>query len=247
MDRQTPVIEVEDLSFSYDGGGPVLEDVSLEVSELDFASVIGPNGGGKTTLLKLILGLLHPSSGRIRVFGTTPARARPRIGYMPQFAAIDPKFPMRVLDVVLMGRLGPGLRFGSFSRSDREAASDTLGQVGLDGLQRQSFSELSGGQRQRVLLARALVSDPDLLLLDEPVAGLDQRVEQDFFQLLRELNRSKTLLLVSHDLGFVSAFVKTVICVHRKVDVHPMSELDGAMIQELYGGEVRLVHHDHSV
>jgi zinc transport system ATP-binding protein len=247
MDRPTPVIEVEDLSFSYDSGGLVLEEVTLGVTELDFASVIGPNGGGKTTLLKLILGLLQPNSGRIRVFGTTPAKARPRIGYMPQFAAIDPKFPMRVLDVVLMGRLGPGLRIGSFSRSDREAASDTLGQVGLDGLERQSFSELSGGQRQRVLLARALVSDPDLLLLDEPVAGLDQKVEQDFFQLLRELNRSKTLLLVSHDLGFVSAFVKTVVCVHRKVDVHPMSELDGAMIQELYGGEVRLVHHDHPV
>jgi zinc transport system ATP-binding protein len=247
MDGPKPVIEVEELDFRYDGGPTVLESVNLSVSELDFASVIGPNGGGKTTLLKLILGLLQPSSGSIRVLGTTPVRARPRIGYMPQFAAADPKFPVRVLDVVLMGRLGPGLRFGPFSAQDRDAAIDTLDRAGLGGMERQSFSSLSGGQRQRVLLARALVSDPDLLLLDEPAAGLDQKVEQDFFQLLRELNQSKTLLLVSHDLGFVSSFVKTVVCVHRRVDVHPMSELDGAMIKELYGGEVRLVHHDHSV
>jgi zinc transport system ATP-binding protein len=242
-----PVIEIDGLSFRFDSGGLVLENVALEIDALDFASVIGPNGGGKTTLLKLILGLLQPTTGQIRVLGTSPVRARPRIGYMPQFAAMDPRFPVQVLDVVLMGRLGPGLRFGSFSRRDRNAALDTIHRVGLSGLERQPFSDLSGGQRQRVLLARALVSDPELLLLDEPAAGLDQKVEQDFFQLLRDLNRTKTLLLVSHDLGFVASFVKTVVCVHRTVDVHPMSSLDGAMIQELYGGEVRLVHHDHSL
>jgi zinc transport system ATP-binding protein len=245
---ETPrsVIEIEGLTYRYDGGASVLEGVTLTVPELEFVSVIGPNGGGKTTLLKLILGLLQPTSGRIQVLGTTPLRARPRIGYMPQFAAMDPRFPVRVLDVVLMGRLGPGNRIGSFSRRDREAAGDAIAMVGLTGLDRRPFSALSGGQRQRVLLARALASDPDLLLLDEPAAGLDQKVEQDFFEVLRELSRSKTLMLVSHDLGFVSSFVQTVVCVHRTVDVHPMSELDGAMIQELYGGEVRLVHHDHS-
>ncbi len=247
MSASRPVIEIEDLSFSFDAGPPVLEGVTLAISKLDFASVIGPNGGGKTTLLKLILGLLQPGSGRIRVLGTSPLRARHRIGYMPQFAAMDPRFPVEVLDVVLMGRLGPDRRIGPFSRPDREAAVRTLGEVGLAGLERRPFSDLSGGQRQRVLLARALVSDPELLLLDEPAAGLDQKVEQDFFELLRELNRTTTLLLVSHDLGFVSAFVKTVVCVHRTVDVHPMSSLDGAMIQELYGGNVRLVHHDRSV
>jgi zinc transport system ATP-binding protein len=246
VSTSAPVIEIDGLSFGYESGGPVLDGVQLEIEELDFASVIGPNGGGKTTLLKLVLGLLQPTTGRIRVLGTTPVRARPRIGYMPQFAAMDPKFPVHVLDVVLMGRLGPGLRFGSFNRSDRNAARDTIERVGLAGLERKPFSALSGGQRQRVLLARALVSDPELILLDEPAAGLDQKVEQDFFQLLCDLNRTKTLLLVSHDLGFVASFVKTVVCVHRTVDVHPMSSLDGAMIQELYGGEVRLVHHDHS-
>jgi zinc transport system ATP-binding protein len=165
---------------------------------------------------------------------------------MPQFATTDPKFPVRVIDVVLMGRLGPGRRLGPFSRQDRTAVDEAMERVGVVGLSRQSFSALSGGQRQRVLLARALASDPELLLLDEPAAGLDQKVEQNFFELLGELNREKTLLLVSHDLGFVRSFVKTVVCVHRRVDVHPTSELDGTAIQDLYGGDVRLVHHEHS-
>jgi zinc transport system ATP-binding protein len=245
MTDEKPAIAIRDLSFSYGTGPPVLESVTVSVERLDFACIIGPNGGGKTTLLKLVLGLLQPSSGQIEVFGDPPLRSRPRIGYMPQFASMDPRFPVQLLDVVLMGRLGPGLRVGSFSRRDRSAAAEAIELVGLEGLERQPFSALSGGQRQRVLLARALASDPDLLLLDEPAAGLDQKVERDFFELLRELNRSKTVVLVSHDLGFVSSFVRTVICVHRRVDVHPTSALDGATIQELYGGEVRLVHHDH--
>jgi zinc transport system ATP-binding protein len=244
---RSPVIEVRDLSFRYRGQHPVLDSVSLTIDELDFASIIGPNGGGKTTLIKLLLGLIEPDQGSIRVLGTTPERARPRVGYLAQHAEIDPGFPIRVLDVVLMGRLDPGHRFGRFSRADRMAGSEVLEQVGLAGFEKLALAELSGGQRQRVLLARALASDPDLLLLDEPSAGLDIKVEQDFFDLLGELNRSKTLVLVSHDLGFVSSFVKTVVCVHRTVDVHPTSELDGTAIQELYGGEVRLVHHEHSL
>ncbi len=241
----SPVIEMRGLDFSYDGRNNVLEDVSLAVSELDFASVIGPNGGGKTTLLKIVLGLLQATAGTVRVLGTSPRRARPRIGYMPQYATLDPSFPVEVGEVVLMGRLGPTLPVGRFSRTDREAAESALERVGLAGLGRRPFAEVSGGQRQRVLLARALASDPELLLLDEPASGLDQKVEQDFFELLRELNRSKTLLLVSHDLGFVQSFVRSVICVHRTVDVHPTASLDGTTISELYGGEVRAVRHDH--
>jgi len=245
MPDAVAAIQLDRLSFAYGEGPPVLEDVTLAVQPLDFACIIGPNGGGKTTLLRLVLGLLEATSGTVRVFGSTPRRARPRIGYMPQFAAMDPQFPIQVLDVVLMGRLGPRRRIGRYSTGDRHAARESLGRVGLGGLERQPFSSLSGGQRQRVLLARALTSDPDLLLLDEPAAGLDHKVEQDFFTLLGELNKEKTLVLVSHDLGFVASFVKTVICVHRSVDVHPTSELDGSMIHDLYGGEVRLVHHEH--
>jgi zinc transport system ATP-binding protein len=164
---------------------------------------------------------------------------------MPQFATMDPTFPVRVIDVVLMGRLGPSRWAGPYRRADRQAAELVLDEVGLAGLERRPFSDLSGGQRQRVLLARALASDPELLLLDEPASGLDQKVEKDFFELLRELNRTKTLVLVSHDLGFVQSFVKSVICVHRKVDLHPTASLDGTTIHELYGGEVRAVRHDH--
>ena len=242
-----PVITIEGLDFRFEGGPRVLEDVSLEVVAGDFASVIGPNGGGKTTLVKLIVGLLTPSKGRIRVFGLPPSKASPRIGYMPQHAMMDPRFPVRATDVVLMGRLGTGRRIGRYSREDRAATASALAKVGLEADGLRPFSALSGGQRQRVLLARALVTDPDLLLLDEPAAGLDYKIEQDFFELLQELNRYLTIVLVTHDLGFVSGFVKTVICVHRHVDIHPTSELDGRTISDIYGGDVRMVRHNHRI
>jgi len=239
------VIEIENVDFRFNGGPRVLEDVSLSVAEGDFASIIGPNGGGKTTLIKIILGLLTPTRGSVEVFGTTPLKARPRIGYMPQHAMMDPRFPVRALDVVMMGRLGRGFTFPSYSAEDRLAAESALARVGLREAGTRPFSDLSGGQRQRVLLARALVTEPEMLLLDEPAAGLDQKVEQDFFDLLQDLNRRLTVVLVSHDLGFVSGFVRTVICVHRRVDVHPTAELDGRRISEIYGGDVRMVHHHH--
>jgi zinc transport system ATP-binding protein len=163
---------------------------------------------------------------------------------MPQLAAMDPSFPVRVIDVVLMGRLGVGAGLGRLGLGDRRAAARALDRVGLGGLERRPFSALSGGQRQRVLLARAIASDPELVLLDEPAANLDQKVEQAFFELLVELNQVSTVVLVSHDLGFVRSFVRTVVCVHRRVHVHPTSALDGEAINQLYDGEVRLVHHD---
>ncbi|MCD4749160.1 MAG: ABC transporter ATP-binding protein [Thermoanaerobaculales bacterium] len=244
MTHAAPVIEVEELSFSYDGHHPTLENVNFTLAAGDFASIIGPNGGGKTTLLKLILGMLKPRSGRVRVFGESPDRVLSRIGTMPQHTVIDSQFPIRVIDVVLMGCLRPGRKLGAFSRADRQAARDALERVGLLGLEHRAYSALSGGQRQRVLLARAIAPNPDLLMLDEPEAGLDRKIEQDFFDLLEELNRDTTVVLVSHDLGFVASFVRTVICVHTTVDVHPTSHLDGTMIQDLYGGEVQVVHHD---
>ena len=240
-----PVIELEGVSFAFDNRQPVLSGVTLAVAPLSFACMIGPNGGGKTTLLKLILGLLEPTAGRIRVLGTSPQRARHRIGYMSQHATLDRAFPVRVLDVVLMGRLGPRRAAGPFDRADVAAARSTLERVGLADFERRPFADLSGGQRQRVLLARALTSGPELLLLDEPASGLDQKVERDFFDLLQELNRTTTVVLVSHDLGFVQSFVRSVICVHGTVDVHPTNQLDGTTIRELYSGEVRVVRHDH--
>jgi zinc transport system ATP-binding protein len=241
----SPVLEIEGLDFAYERGRPVLENVSLALEAGDFASIVGPNGGGKTTLVKLILGLLKPNRGSIRVLGSSPERARPAIGYLPQYASVDLGFPISVLDVVLMGRLKPRRWLGPYTSEDRARALEAMRVVGLEGFGGRGFGALSGGERQRVLVARALVGQPHMLLLDEPASGLDQRVEQEFFDLLVELNRRITVVLVSHDLGFVSAFVRTVICVKRKVEVHPTSAINGRIISDIYGGEVRMVRHDH--
>jgi len=239
-----PVIQLQDVSFSYDGV-PVLEDVNLTVTDGDFVSIVGPNGGGKTTLLKIILGLVRPSRGNVRVFGLPPVKARSRIGYMAQQSTFDFLFPVNVLDVVLMGRLGHGAGLGFYSREDRRAALQALDRMEMEPLQNRPFSRLSGGQRQRVLLARALASEPELLLLDEPTANVDAAIETELFEILDMLNRHMTIMLVTHDLGFVSAYVRSVICVNRRLAVHPTSSITGEMIHELYGGNVQMVRHDH--
>ncbi len=238
-----PAVELSGVTFAYDGV-PVLEEADLQVSPGEFACVVGPNGGGKTTLMKLILGTLHPQRGTVRVLGQSPRSVRQRIGYMPQGSQHDPKFPVTVMDVVLMGRLGPRL-MGPYSRADRHAARDALSQVDLLDLRSRPLADLSGGQRQRVLIARALCGDPELLLLDEPMAGVDTPAEERLLRLLQDLNRRLTILMVSHDLGFVSKIVERVICVNRRIRVHPTQELTGDHIRELYGTELRMVHHDH--
>jgi len=240
----SPVIEFADVACTYDGP-PVLEDVTLSVQERDFVCIVGPNGGGKTTLLKLMLGVVRPTRGRVTVFGGAPEAARPRVGYVPQQSQFDLQFPVRVVDVVLTGRLGRGRWFGFYHRSDKEAAAKALHQVDLDELSYRPFAALSGGQRQRVLIARALAAEPDLLLLDEPTASVDIAVEEEIYTVLRELNQRLTIVLVTHDLGFVSTFVKSVVCVNRRVTVHPTSEVTGAIISEIYGRDLKLVRHDH--
>jgi len=242
-DPGAPVIELRRLSYSM-GGQSVLEDVNLTVPDRDFLCIVGPNAGGKTTLLKLILGLLRPCGGSVRVFGGAPARSRYRIGYMPQHASLDPLFPVTVQDVVLMGRLTGSSRFGPYRRRDREEALRALEVLKLEGVAHRPFSELSGGQRQRVLIARALVSSPDLLLLDEPTANVDAVLESELFELLNRLNERMTIALVTHDLGFVSRYVKRVACVNRRVAVHRTSEITGEMIHDIYGSDVRMVRHD---
>ena len=239
-----PVIEMEGVSFSYDGI-PAVEQASLEVRGREFVCIVGPNGGGKTTLLRLILGLARPQKGQVRVFGGRPEAARSRLGYMPQGAHLDPKFPVRVLDVVLTGCLGPGRLLGPYRRADHEAARRVLREVGLEDLGDRPFSELSGGQRQRALIARALVANPDLLLLDEPTANVDPLGEQQLYDLFHSLNQRLTIVLATHDLSFVTSQVEKVICVNRRVLVHPTDQLTGEIIREVYGEEVRLVRHDH--
>ena len=238
------VVIVSDVSFSYDGV-PVLEDVRFTIPRNAFISIVGPNGGGKTTLLKLMLGLLKPTRGSLEVLGTSPARARTRVGYMPQHAQLDPQFPVSVLDVVLMGRMGKGKGWGPYSRQDRAVALDSLRKLEAEDLKDRPFMALSGGQRQRVLIARALACEPEMLFLDEPTANVDPAVETELFELLHDMSKAITVLVVSHDLGFVSHYVQSVVCVNRRVMVHPTADVTGEVIRDLYLTDVCMVRHHH--
>jgi len=242
--NDTPAVLLENVNYSYNGA-LALENVDLRIDEKDFACVVGPNGGGKTTLLKLILGLLRPDRGSVRVFGRPPDEARSSIGYVPQYADLDRQFPVTVMDVVLTGCLARKGLLGPYRKTDKRAAADALRDVGLFEHRKRSLFSLSGGQQQRALIARALAGTPSLLLLDEPTANLDFVFEQELYELLKKLNDRLTIILVSHDLGFVTQFVETVVCVNRRVVVHPTSELSGEMIREIYGSEIRMVRHDH--
>ncbi len=237
-------VEISGLSFAYNGQ-PVLEGVDLTVPELAFAAVVGPNGGGKTTLLKLLLGLLTPQAGRLAVLGGPPQQVRGLMGYMPQHSQVDPAFPVAVQDVVLMGRLGAGGHWPWASRAERQEVAAALERVGLGGLAGRPFHDLSGGQRQRVLIARALAGRPRLLLMDEPTANVDAAAEREVFELLRELNQEATVIVVSHDIGFVSPYVGQVICVNRRVVSHPTCDVTGEVIAGIYGRDVLMVRHDH--
>lgn len=241
-DVALPVIVFRNVSFSY-GSVPVLENVTFAVSKGDSVCIVGPNGGGKTTLLMLVLGLLQPQSGEIRVFGDRPERARQRIGYTPQYVHYDPKFPVTVMEIVLMGRLGR--RFvGPYSRNDKEVARRALAEVGMSDMGSRLFGRLSGGQRQRVLIARALACEPDVLLLDEPTANVDLAVGIRLQEILQGLSRRMTLLMVTHDLAFVSGLTTSVLCVNRRVISHATGELSESILREMYGDDIRLVRHD---
>jgi zinc transport system ATP-binding protein len=237
---------MENVTFGYDGTS-VLEDVCLSIPEREFVSVVGPNGGGKTTLLKLVLGLLSPDMGRIRVWGRPPREVRGEIGYVPQHTALDSQFPVNVQDVALMGRLNKARRFGPYSRADKTAVRQALDEVGMADLSHRPFAALSGGQRQRVLIARAIALEPRLLLMDEPAANLDISVEENLFEMLNRLNRRMTIVLVSHDIGFVSKHVGRVVCVNRRVLTHPTSELNGSVVKKLYGDGMRIIRHDQTL
>ncbi|NLX03576.1 MAG: metal ABC transporter ATP-binding protein [Phycisphaerae bacterium] len=237
-------VTLENVWFSYDGT-PVLEDVNLSIGRCEYVSMVGPNGGGKTTLLKIIAGLLRPDRGRVRVYGEPPQHVQWKIGYVPQHQHYDVHFPVRVLEVVLMGRLRRSTWIGRYSRADRESALRALEEVELADLRSRPFSALSGGQRQRVLIARALAADPQILLLDEPMANVDVVVERELNELLQDLSGHMTVVLVTHDLGFVSHYVKNVICVNRRVSVHPTSDFTGELVDRVYGGHYHAVRHDH--
>jgi zinc transport system ATP-binding protein len=240
-----PAIVVENVSFSY-GAARVLERINLTIAPGEFIGLVGPNAGGKSTLLKLILGVLEPHSGRIEVLGQPPRRAAPRIGYVPQFPSFARDFPITVADVVALGRLGSGWRSWGWHRAaDRAAAQRALAEVEALDLAPRRIGALSGGQLQRVLLARALVSAPEILILDEPTANIDQRVEGEIFNLLATLNQRLTLVVVSHDIAFISAYVSRVACLNRTLLDHDTAAVDDQTILKLYGGHIRRVTHRH--
>lgn len=243
MKETTAAITIQNLSFSYDRS-PILTDVNLVVYPLDSICVVGPNGGGKTTLMKLIIGLLHPDYGAIKIFGLKPEDAYRMIGYVPQYANYDTQFPISVKEVVCMGRLGSSIT-GYYSKQDRDFTMEALDEVDMADHASRPFSSLSGGQRQRVLIARALATGGEILILDEPTANIDRESEVHLFDLLGELNKRMTILMVTHDVGFASTFFKSIACVNRQVVIHPTSELTGELIQEMYGGDLRMIRHDH--
>lgn len=227
------IVEMKDVSFGYNGLS-VIQDVNLDIRHKDFIAMIGPNGGGKTTLLKLILGLIRPVKGSIRVMGGSAGKNSHHIGYVPQDVHINRNFPITVLGVVLMGKLAPKTGWTRRSAKDRIEAVETLEQMEIATLAESKIGELSGGQRQRVFIARALATRPRLLLLDEPTAGIDTKGQADLFRLLKELNRDITILVVSHDLLAISTYVKSVACVNRRLHYHHQAEITGDMLEAMY-------------
>ncbi len=240
-----PIVEIKDVWLSF-RGRPVLEAVNLRLDEGDYLGLIGPNGSGKTTLLRVILGLLSPDRGSVRILGESPARARGRIGYVPQYTRFDASFPVNVLDVVLMGRIGSGGLFRQPSKRDRDVALSSLDKVEMADQAGRQIGRLSGGELQRVMIARALAVEPLLLLLDEPTASLDTRVGVSVFELLKDLAREITLVLVSHDVGVISRYVKTVACLNRRLYYHHSKEITREMFEAAYGCPVDLVAHGHA-
>lgn len=230
---------MKSVSASY-GTLTVLRDVNFRVNENDFIGIIGPNGGGKTTLLKIILGLLRPASGLIEfnraiVNGKAP-------GYLPQLSTGDTSYPVTVTDVVLSGLMtGKGI-FSRMSSADRKKAASIIEDLGLKGMEGATMNELSGGQMQRVYLGRAIIGDPKLLLLDEPGNFVDATFENDFYEKLKELNSRMAILMVSHDIGTISAHVKSFACVNRGLHYHPSNEITNEELLA-YGCPIQLVSH----
>jgi zinc transport system ATP-binding protein len=210
------LLQLENISAGYEDD-VVLRDVDFSIYENDFIGIIGPNGGGKTTLIKIILGLIKPLQGKVKKFDNGIGSFA---GYLPQQSLVDRKFPITVLDIVLSGLMSEKGSFSLYSKSDKRKALELLEQMGIEKLARRTAMELSGGQLQRVFISRALISSPKLLILDEPNTFVDNRFESDLYALLGELNKKMAILIVSHDVGTISYYVKTIACVNTYLHYH---------------------------
>jgi len=233
------LIEIKNVTAGY-GSKTVLEDISLQINEGDFMGVIGPNGGGKTTLLKLILGIVKPAAGYVNYNETLIDRRN--IGYLPQISQVDNAFPLIVKDIVLSGLMMHKKPYGRMERADKERAEKIIHELGLQGYEKATLSELSGGQVQRVFLGRALVGNPRILLLDEPDNFVDTTFENEFYIKLRELNSRMAILMASHDVGTISSYVKSFACVNRKLHYHPSPEITNEQLSA-YDCPIQLVTH----
>jgi len=226
------------------GNEVVLENISFHIFEGDYVGIIGPNGAGKTTLLKVILGLIKPFKGKIRVFGLKPEEGKKFIGYVPQERPFNRDFPIKVMDVVLMGCLKDKGFFRNFTREDLKKAQEALELVDMLPLRDREISGLSGGELQRVLIARALISKPRLLLLDEPTVYVDLPVQTQFFDLLKRLNEEGlTIIMVTHDVGVLSSYVGKIACLNRKIYYHGTKEIRPEELEAVYGCPVDLIAH----
>jgi zinc transport system ATP-binding protein len=233
------LFEMHSLSASY-GVDIVLQDVDFKVNENDFIGVIGPNGGGKTTLLKIILGLLKPVRGTL-VFNSGLLNGN-SIGYLPQMSTGDINYPVTVTDIVLSGLMIRKGIVAGMSVSDKNKASRIIDELGLEGMSKSTLNELSGGQMQRVFLGRAIIGDPRLLLLDEPANFVDTTFENDFYEKLKDLNKRMAILMVSHDVGIISSHIKSFACVNRSLHYHPSHEITNEDLLA-YGCPIQLVTH----
>lgn len=235
-------IEVEDVYFRYETT-PILEEVNFKVEEKDFVGIIGPNGGGKTTLIKILIGLLKPEKGTVKIFGEPISKQNKYVGYVPQLFNFDNNFPINVRDVVLMGRLKPGLLLTKAKNKDQQIVEECLAKVDMLPYKNELIGNLSGGQKQRVLIARALSVQPKILILDEPTASVDSKAGRNFYELLRKLNEDITIIMVSHDIGVISQYVKKIACLNKKLVFHNSKEISREMLEATYKCPVDLIAH----
>ena len=255
----TPLIEIKNLSAGYDSR-TVLRNVNLTVYDRDFLGIIGPNGGGKTTLIKCILGLLKPTAGEIlysdKRFVTSDkqgsAAQRPaltanrsvlKMGYLPQYNSIDRKFPITVEEVILSGLSSQKSLISRFTATHREKARQVIARMGLEGLEKRAIGALSGGQLQRALLGRAIISDPALVVLDEPSTYIDKHFEARLYELLAEINHDCAIILVSHDIGTVLQQVKSIACVNETLDYHPDTGVSEEWLERNFNCPIELLGH----
>lgn len=241
MDRNLR-IELQDVSVAY-GRKTVLHDVNLTIHINDFLGIIGPNGGGKTTLIKTILGLKRPSRGRVLYYNDNGTSQRPVMGYLPQYNQIDKRFPISVYDVILSGLNCEKRLWQRFSPEQHRRVRDMIHRMGLDELEQQPVGQLSGGQMQRALLGRAIVSQPDILILDEPNTYIDKQFEAQLYRLLEEINRTTAIILVSHDIGSVLQNVRAIACVNETLHYHPDTEITSEWLDRQFGCPIELLGH----